>query len=1400
MPNLNIAARIGTDNPIFAPLITSLESAGASAGSVDTFIQNVVNEINKGYVPSDPALLIEQINHLANNGWHVNLPTPPVLSDGETDTPSKLIEIVVNPTTLTAQGTALAFVGTLAYEIGHAEDPQENTMQYVDDLKHQQYNALAVGAQVGEEFIGEAKSIYNELTAASEGILISDPSGTPKARSDEGNPLNTPQQAILLGAADLANDPDAQTTISHENALSYYWKNILYSSGLTSSNTNPGVLWDMDSMVMSGSNLASSDGISFSQDGTSGPITMTINFADSGSDNGIVEFNGGDTTVSSYINTFNGYGSIVPVGITGGQGAPVLTNGATGSATAYQAFDFAAGGYTVDAYNVNGATEEVFNYSTGSFNPSSWTPSTTSDLLSTTSYFSNNTVITQVFAPASLAMDVSEIDTDYSKPSATVTGSKFIFSNSNSIAFDAGTAGAASYNDASSVVNVPLTMSNGSVLATLTFDTSANTDSVNLSDGMTITLPDISGNVEVTAASAGTSPVDALAQYLSELGYTSDLDTDNLAYLYPSGLPSQGTTLNLSSNSGIFTSTEFTDLISITGSGSNFDPHTGFFDLATIEAASDGTFDLANAPVNTGAHIAFTATDWLGTTLIGNNQNDQILTASLLGDDDLYAGNGTADWLVAGQGVDTLTGGTGGDTFYALSGLAPGSVVQGQESGNTLVADQDISGADISGITTLDVGNATSGDNQITLTAAQFGGFSTINFSDQDSVGILTATGGGTYDLTGKTVTSYSSTPAYYFYAASNQDTTLINNDTSGGSVPYSAFIASGDGNDTLEAGGADGDLLTASGNGNDTLTAGGGAGDVLNASGNGNDTLTLGDGAGDELFATGTGTNSLTAGNGNGDTLTASNGTDTLTAGTGTDDTLSVTTGGNTLIAGNGAGDIFNAQGGNNTLEGGNGGSTFNINDDDNTATATGGNNTFNLLGSTVSGGDDGAIDLASSTIDGGSGGANTLTANDEDLDISSATVSNIQTIEDAGTLTITAAQLADVTSLVSVTALDAATSGSYSLSGLTTDEVDMTDDTATGGVTMLGNNANDETLTASAIGGDTLESGSGNGDELMASGGNNTLTAGDGTGDVLLVTGLGVNTLEGGTGGDTFVVGSGLAPGSSVVGQGTGNTLAATGDISGATISGIQTLNLEGHVLLTSTEYAEFTTVDGSGSYTIVDGAITAASAAALAGTTGYDPLVVIDTAANTQTNLDAFQTLAADSELASIAFTDASAPVITVTAVQLASDADAIADIVGTYYLSVTDVLAADAATVAAVTNVIAVAVSDTSANVTTNIADLETLAAAGELASIAFTDGGTPALSFSATDAGTNIDAIAAFTGTFTLAVSDTAANVVTNIDALGELAAIGDITSIALTDGGTPTLDSPPRRWPTTRQP
>jgi hypothetical protein len=82
------------------------------------------------------------------------------------------------------------------------------------------------------------------------------------------------------------------------------------------------------------------------------------------------------------------------------------------------------------------------------------------------------------------------------------------------------------------------------------------------------------------------------------------------------------------------------------------------------------------------------------------------------------------------------------------------------------------------------------------------------------------------------------------------------------------------------------------------------------------------------------------------------------------------------------------------------------------------------------------------------------------------------------------------------------------------------------------------------------------------------------------LLVAGGGKNTLTGSSaGGTTFVVQNGLAPDSTITGSGSGNVLEVGGDISDATISGVQTLDVGGDVTITAGQFDDFTAIEGSG-----------------------------------------------------------------------------------------------------------------------------------------------------------------------------------------------------------------------------
>jgi len=169
-------------------------------------------------------------------------------------------------------------------------------------------------------------------------------------------------------------------------------------------------------------------------------------------------------------------------------------------------------------------------------------------------------------------------------------------------------------------------------------------------------------------------------------------------------------------------------------------------------------------------------------------------------------------------------------------------------SSSTLVANGNITGIDTSGYQTLET-------TDVTLTASQFAGFSSI-ISGSDTGGWIYGATGGTYDLEGK------STLDYTLIAQSNAGTTLIGNDANG-----EGLTASASGTDTLQAGNGSGDQLFAgggadkliAGNGGDRLYIGSGVDTAIG--GNGGDTFVIGEDDGATSVAAGT---SLQGGTGN--------------------------------------------------------------------------------------------------------------------------------------------------------------------------------------------------------------------------------------------------------------------------------------------------------------------------------------------------------------------------------------------------------------------------------------------------------------------------------------------------------------------------------------------------------
>jgi Ca2+-binding RTX toxin-like protein len=390
-----------------------------------------------------------------------------------------------------------------------------------------------------------------------------------------------------------------------------------------------------------------------------------------------------------------------------------------------------------------------------------------------------------------------------------------------------------------------------------------------------------------------------------------------------------------------------------------------------------------------------------------------------------------------------------------------------------------------------------------------------------------------------------------------------------------------------------------------DTLIAGNGKDDIIYArETSGSNVLTSGNGDNDTLDASSSsGSNSLTAGIGNNDVLDVSNssGNNVLTGSDGNYDILTAksATGNNAIIAGNGIDDVLYGGSGNDSFVGGNGGDTFYL--------GTGSSTSQGSIGviTVQAGSRDDVVVVnaytitAGSSLDGGAGN-NTLEAGAfyDELDISQASVHNFQTV-DASWVTLTADQFGQFNTFVGSNELVilGATAGTYSMEGKTAVGTLTMIATASGDTTLIGNDSDGVVLEAGGSGNDLLTAGNGNGDVIYGGGGNDTLTLGNGNNDAInafgtgnntitlgngandaVYFGFGVDTVIGGNGGDTFNAESSLAAGSQIAG-GTGNdTLIANGDISQATISGIETLQTEG-ATLTAEQFAGFTTIDTNG-----------------------------------------------------------------------------------------------------------------------------------------------------------------------------------------------------------------------------
>ncbi len=245
-----------------------------------------------------------------------------------------------------------------------------------------------------------------------------------------------------------------------------------------------------------------------------------------------------------------------------------------------------------------------------------------------------------------------------------------------------------------------------------------------------------------------------------------------------------------------------------------------------------GTVSLLSSNVDPNAESnSLFAEGWEGTNLTGGGW----VVASKYGNDTLTSA-GTGGRIDTGMGIDTIKGGINTSIFVDY-GLAAGSSIQGGTN-NVLIAAGDISHGVVTNITTLEINNDylfAFPTGAVTLTGAQFNSFSNIYnlipINDRGVATDLTFTNGGAYDINtkipaGTTIAQINQNYAINLTATSTNGTKLIGDD-----ADANILTASQQGNDTLQAGNGNGDQLYGGG-GNDTLIAGIGADTLYGGSG----------------------------------------------------------------------------------------------------------------------------------------------------------------------------------------------------------------------------------------------------------------------------------------------------------------------------------------------------------------------------------------------------------------------------------------------------------------------------------------------------------------------------------------------------------------------------------------
>lgn len=178
------------------------------------------------------------------------------------------------------------------------------------------------------------------------------------------------------------------------------------------------------------------------------------------------------------------------------------------------------------------------------------------------------------------------------------------------------------------------------------------------------------------------------------------------------------------------------------------------------------------------------------------------------------------------------------------------------------------------------------------------------------------------------------------------------------------------------------------------------------------------------------------------------------------------------------------------------------------------------------------------------------------------------------------------------------------------------------------------------------------------------------------------------------------------------------------------------------------------------------------------GQTAISVMDTASNVASNFDALQSVAASGKLSSIIFTDVGTPALAITPAQYIKDSSALLNLSGAYSINIAGATAAAVSNDLNQAHVTSVSNTDSAANVGAFLDPLQTQAAAGKLTSISLTDAGTPTINIAATQLTPDATALGIVAGNFNIHVSDVRAASALSTSTVSHVASMSILDSAA----------------------